>query len=129
MDSQRLIVAVEIAAVITLELVLSSVGKSDINRFMSSSTVIIEALGLREAFLTYIASISGVTVGGIAILDGLPRLLFVHSSNVLVHQLLRRECAITVRTLKIADVVDVVKIFLYFIQILLVDADHRCNIV
>ena len=99
MDSQRLIVAVEIAAVITLELVLSSVGKSDINRFMSSSTVIIEALGLREAFLTHIASISGVAVGGIAILDGLPCLQFVHSSNVLVHQLLGGECTITKRTL------------------------------
>ena len=98
MDSQRLIVAIEIAAVITLELVLSSVCKSYINWFMSTSTVIIEALGLREAFLTHIASISGVTVCGIAILDGFPRLLFVHSSNVLVHQLLGRECTITMRT-------------------------------
>ena len=69
MHSQRLIVAIEIAAVIALELVLSSVGKNYINWFMSTSTVIIEALGLREAFLTHIASISGVAVGGITIFD------------------------------------------------------------
>ena len=88
-----------------------SVIHCDLNRIMSASSMIIQCLCFHKAFLAYSAPMREVFLGHALLVDGLPLQLVVHSSNVLVHDLLRRENAIAVWTFKYFTILYFVEIF------------------